>query len=178
MPCSVVTRVPGAGYQRQHYQASPCHSALYFRHGYRIARVACDDRGKEAGLPKPPAWLRRKRSPSRAARGGHTPRRYGGPVRVGVANKSFADPKAARPPPCPGESNRQTPGCARGLKNAPPRMPLRTATGKALQRELRTVLRDAASVMHLAVEPAPGGASTGGRRKRARDAIRTRPTRL
>jgi DNA-binding MarR family transcriptional regulator len=33
----------------------------------------------------------------------------------------------------------------------------RTATGMAFQRELRTVLRDAASAMHLAVEPAPDG---------------------
>jgi DNA-binding MarR family transcriptional regulator len=33
----------------------------------------------------------------------------------------------------------------------------RTATGMAFQRELRTVLRDAASAMHLIVEPAPGG---------------------
>lgn len=33
----------------------------------------------------------------------------------------------------------------------------RTATGMGFQRELRTVLRDAASAMHLTVEPAPGG---------------------
>jgi DNA-binding MarR family transcriptional regulator len=33
----------------------------------------------------------------------------------------------------------------------------RTATGVAFQRELRTVLRDAASAMHLTVETAPGG---------------------
>jgi DNA-binding MarR family transcriptional regulator len=33
----------------------------------------------------------------------------------------------------------------------------RTATGMAFQRELRTVLRDAASAMHLTVESAPGG---------------------
>jgi DNA-binding MarR family transcriptional regulator len=33
----------------------------------------------------------------------------------------------------------------------------RTATGMAFQRELRTILRDAASVMHLTIEPAPGG---------------------
>jgi DNA-binding MarR family transcriptional regulator len=33
----------------------------------------------------------------------------------------------------------------------------RTATGVAFQRELRTVLRDAALAMHLTVEPAPGG---------------------
>jgi len=41
----------------------------------------------------------------------------------------------------------------------------RTATGMAFQRELRTVLLDAASAMHLTVEPA-GWASAGGRRKR------------
>jgi DNA-binding MarR family transcriptional regulator len=33
----------------------------------------------------------------------------------------------------------------------------RTATGMAFQRELRTVLLDAASAMHLTVEPAPDG---------------------
>jgi DNA-binding MarR family transcriptional regulator len=33
----------------------------------------------------------------------------------------------------------------------------RTATGMAFQRELRTVLRDAASAMHLTVGSAPGG---------------------
>jgi DNA-binding MarR family transcriptional regulator len=33
----------------------------------------------------------------------------------------------------------------------------RTATGMAFQRELRTVLRDAATAMHLTVEPASGG---------------------
>jgi DNA-binding MarR family transcriptional regulator len=33
----------------------------------------------------------------------------------------------------------------------------RTATGMTLQRELRTVLRDAASAMRLTVEPAPDG---------------------
>jgi DNA-binding MarR family transcriptional regulator len=31
----------------------------------------------------------------------------------------------------------------------------RTATGMAFQRELRTILRDAASAMHLSVEPEP-----------------------
>jgi DNA-binding MarR family transcriptional regulator len=38
----------------------------------------------------------------------------------------------------------------------------RTATGMAFQRELRTVLRDGASVMHLTVEPAPGGHQRAG----------------
>src|SRR5450432_180366 len=33
----------------------------------------------------------------------------------------------------------------------------RTATGMAFQRELRTILRDAASALHLTVEPAPEG---------------------
>jgi DNA-binding MarR family transcriptional regulator len=33
----------------------------------------------------------------------------------------------------------------------------RTATGMAFQRELRTILRDAATAMHLTVEPTPGG---------------------
>jgi DNA-binding MarR family transcriptional regulator len=38
----------------------------------------------------------------------------------------------------------------------------RTATGMAFQRELRTVLRDGASVMHLTVELAPGGHQRAG----------------
>jgi DNA-binding MarR family transcriptional regulator len=44
----------------------------------------------------------------------------------------------------------------------------RTATGMAFQRELRTVLREAASAMHLGVGSAPGGVSRGAPKARWR----------